>query len=237
MQMAEKIRCTWCVLWLTLGGCTAIAGAGARSLPIDQVPMYGGLNRQSVPELKAGDEAFIKGTSAAFGGRQRAAAVWVEQGFKFYKANEVEKAMARFNQAWLLDPNNPEVYWGFGAVLHDRDQAFDAYDMLKRAYDLGFRDPGFLADLGKGASIRMAERRNLSEAQKESFRRESEAYFQEALKPRKNLSYIYGIWASARYWQEDYAGAWEKVKIARQHGNTVSAGFIQKLSEKMPEPR
>src|SRR5690242_16215311 len=86
-----------------------------RSLPIDQVPMYGGMDRQSVPELRRADEALIAGASASFGSREKAAVAWAEQGFRFYKANENDKAMRRFNQAWLLDPKCPDVYWGFGS--------------------------------------------------------------------------------------------------------------------------
>ncbi|MES2697688.1 MAG: hypothetical protein V4773_29765 [Verrucomicrobiota bacterium] len=225
-----------CSLWLA--GCLAVAAAQAgRQLPIDQVPMYGGMDRQAVPLLKKADEDFIQRTSAAFGGRERAAATWVEQGFKFHKAGDLPKAMARFNQAWLLDPKNPEVYWGFGSVLHDRNEAFAAYDMLKRAYALGFRDAGFLADLGKVALVRIVERKDLAETQKASFQRESEGFFDEAVKTQKDLGYIYGVWASARYWQEDYAGAWAKVNLARTHGGVLPPAFLKKLSQKMPEPK
>ena len=223
------------ILSLAIAGTASPASSGR--LPIDQVPMYGGMDRAAVPSLEQADEDFIRKTAAHYGGREKAAVVWIEQGFRFYEANNLAKAMARFNQAWLLDPNNPQVYWGFGAVLHDRNQAFAAYDMLKRAHALGFRDPGFLADLGKAAAIRIVERPELAPAQKADFIAESEAFFADAVATGDKLGYIHGIWAAARFWQGDYPGAWEKVAVARRHGHPIPAGFISKLSQKMPEPQ
>ena len=231
-----KLRFFLILLALIIEGC-ATPSAPYVMLPLDEQPMYGGLDRQSIPEVKKGDEDFIRKTSAAFGGRERAAAAWVDQGFRFYKSGNLKFAMRRFNQAWLLDPKNPEVYWGFGVVLHDRDQAFAAYDMLKRAYDLGFRNPGFPANLGKMALVRIVERQDLSESQKVAFRNESEQYFEEAVKSQTSLAYIYECWASARYWDKDYKGAWEKIAIARKYGELPSPGFLDVLSAKMPEPK
>lgn len=39
--------------------------------------------------------------------------------------------MYRFNQAWLLDPKNANVYWGYGAIylsFNDADEALRQYD-------------------------------------------------------------------------------------------------------------
>jgi len=84
--------------------------------------MCGGIDRSTFPELKAGDEKFISDVTAQFGSRERASALWVNYGFKLLKQNNYGMATRRFDQAWLLDPTNAEVYWGFSTVLHDRDR-------------------------------------------------------------------------------------------------------------------
>ena len=48
-------------LALVVGGC-ATPPAPHVALPLDEQPMYGGLDRQSIPELKKGDEDFIRKT-------------------------------------------------------------------------------------------------------------------------------------------------------------------------------
>jgi len=221
---------------LLFAGCVGVQN-DPRLRSIDQVPMYGGMDRQSVPELKKADDAFIESTSAAFGGRERAAKRWVEQAFAFYNRDDLEMAMRRFNQAWLLDSKNPEVYWGFGAVMHDRGLAFGAYDMEMRAYKLGFRDSGFLADLGRVAALRTAEAKDLSPEQRTAFIAESESYYREAIKIGEKLGYIYDSWSSAKYWVGDYAGAWEKMKISRANGAPANGRFLAMLTQKMPEPK
>ena len=231
-----KYRYAVFIFTLLLAGCASVQN-DPRLRSIDQVPMYGGMDRSLVPELKKADEAFIESTSSAFGGRERASKRWVEQGFTFYNRDELEMAMRRFNQAWLLDPKNPEVYWGFGAVMHDRGLAFGAYDMEMRAYKLGFRDAGFLADLGRVAALRTVEAKDLSPEQRTAFVAESESYYQEAIKSGEKLGYIYDSWSSAKYWVGDYMGAWEKMKIARANGAPANARFLAMLTQKMPEPK
>jgi tetratricopeptide (TPR) repeat protein len=220
-----------------IGLADSIAAApAAKKLPVDEVPMYGGVDRRSIPELKKTDDDFIERTSSNFGGREQAAKRWVEQGFAFYNRNDLSLAMRRFNQAWLLDPKNPEVYWGFGAVLHDRGQAFGAYEMEKRAYDLGLRDAGFLADFGRVAILRVVEAKDLSTAQRNSFVEEAERYYAEAEKSGQKLGYVYDSWATAKYWCGDYVGAWDKVRAARTNGAGNNPRFMAMLKSKMPEP-
>jgi tetratricopeptide (TPR) repeat protein len=224
------------LLALLLAGC---AGFREDRPPqsIDQVPMYGGMDRQSIPVLKKADDAFIESTSSAFGGRERAAQRWIDYGFRLYRQGNLEIAMRRFNQAWLLDPKNPEVYWGFASVQHDRGLMFGAYNMAMRAYQLGFRDPGFLADLGRVTALRTVEAKDLTPEQRAAFIVESESYYEAAIKSGENLGYIYDGWSSAKYWIGDYAEAWEKVKIARAYGAARNDHFLSMLRQKMPEPK
>jgi tetratricopeptide (TPR) repeat protein len=203
----------------------------------DLVPMYGGMDRASVPLLKKADDAFIQSTASAFGGRKEAAKVLVEQAFALYAHDDLEMAMRRFNQAWLLDPANPKIYWGFGSALHDRGAVSGAYDMLQRAYKLGFRHAGFLADLGRVAVLQAVEARDLSPEQRKAFIFESENYYTEAIKGGGNLGYIYDSWSTAKYWAGDYPGALEKVKLAWAYGGAQNDHFLTLLAAKLPEPK
>ncbi|MFK8068494.1 MAG: type IV pilus biogenesis/stability protein PilW [Gammaproteobacteria bacterium] len=113
---------------LILTGC--LATSPNHQTRIDEVPMYGGMDRSKNSELKKGDEKFISDVTERFGSREKASKVWVEQGFKFYSQDDLGMAMRRFNQAWLLDPKNPETFAGFGSVLHDQGQYCEAMKMM-----------------------------------------------------------------------------------------------------------
>ena len=51
----------------------------------------------------------------------------------FFMQNDLETAMRRFNQAWLLNPEFPDAYFGFAALLEMQDKNVEAL----RFYFLG----------------------------------------------------------------------------------------------------
>lgn len=206
--------------------------------PIDQIPMYGGMDRNSVPRLKEGDEKFIADVTKVFGGREAAAQAWIERGFRLYNQNDYKKAMQRFNQAWLLDPNNPDVFFGFGVVLHDKGQNCEAKDMLGKARNMGMEDAGFLADLGRVYTLCAVEEKSGDE--KTTLLQESISLYQEALRKAPHdraRAYVYSSFSSAYFWRENYPKAWEMVHKAESLGGGVPKKFRKMLKKKMKEPK
>ena len=57
--------------------------------------------------------------------REDAADSAARLGWNFFYAGDCATAIKRFNQAWLLDPDNQLALWGFGAISLDRGE-FDA---------------------------------------------------------------------------------------------------------------
>ena len=104
-----------------------------RGKGIDQEPMYGGMDRQSVPLLREADEDFITKVTKEYGSREKASLLWVNQGLKWYRMDNYAMAMKRFNQAWLLDPKNPLAFYGFAIVYHDEGQNCRSKEMIDRS--------------------------------------------------------------------------------------------------------
>jgi tetratricopeptide (TPR) repeat protein len=203
-----------------------------------QLPMYGGLDRNADPILKGADEALIDGTTKEFGSRAIASQRFVDQGFRFYFQNDLQTAMRRFNQGWLLNPNNPDVYYGFMAVLNDRQEFCAAREMAEKAFELGLRrKPEELADAGRVYAICAVQEKSLSDEIKAAYARKSSQYYTEALQLQPNSSYVYGSWATASYWLGDYVTAWKYVKLERQNGGKPGKKFLKMLKHKMREPK
>jgi Flp pilus assembly protein TadD len=98
---------------------TATATAFADPLPINQLPMYG--DRAKTEAMQKADADFMtsmekQGLSRAEGARQM-----LRQGWAAWGKQDMATAMARFNQAWLLDPENGNAYHGFALVLALRE--------------------------------------------------------------------------------------------------------------------
>ena len=116
---------------MALTGCLATTSGGPRGAGIDQQPMYGGMDRSADPQLKAGDEQFISGVTKEFGSRESASDRFVDQGIRYYYQNNYSLAMKRFNQAWLLNPMNPDAFWGYAIVYHDEGKNCEAKKMIE----------------------------------------------------------------------------------------------------------
>ena len=210
----------------------------ARAQDPSLVPMYGGLDRQSEPVLKGADDAFIEGTTKEFGSREAASREFTDQGFRFYHDDDLQTAMRRFNQGWLLDPSNPDVFYGFMAVLNDQGSYCESLRMGEKAFELGLeRDVYTLADAGRVHTLCAMLDKSIDDSTKSAYIKRSSEYFTEALKSQKDTQYVYGHWASASYAVGDYAGAWRYVNLQKQHGGKPGKQFLKMLKAKMPEPR
>jgi tetratricopeptide (TPR) repeat protein len=232
MHTSQKIMRV-CLVVALLG---IAQGVAARESP-DQLPMYGGLDRAADPHLRKIDEDFIARVSREFGSRGKASELWVDEGVRFYLHDNYKKAMQRFNQAWLLNPNNPGAFWGFAMVYHDKGQACEALKMIERAETLGLSKPIALADAGRITTLCGVEDTSMSQQAREELNARSEALYQRADQAAPNNDYILGSWATAYYWRGDYAAAWKKVSEARAAGGTLPGQFINMLRAKMPEPK
>lgn len=222
-------------LWLA--GCTAGTGPAAPKARIDEAPMYGGADRSAAADLRAADDKLIAEATQAYGSRAGASRAWVEQGYRFYQADQPGMAMRRFNQAWLLNSKNPEVYTGFAAVLHDQGRFCEAMNMMDRA--LGMDPPSFqgmYADAGRIAARCAAEDRTLPPEARVAATLRSDALYRKGEKVEPDKGYLYASWATAFYRRGQYADAWSMIFKARAAGGRPSPGFVEMLRVRMPEP-
>jgi tetratricopeptide (TPR) repeat protein len=226
-------------LVLVLAGAVSTAPAAEAGTQDPSVlPMYGGLDRQSDPVLKGADDALIEGTTKAFGSRAAASKRFTDEGFRFYFHDDLSTAMRRFNQGWLLDPNNPDVFYGFMAVSNDLEKYCDARRFGEQAFALGLeKSAETLADAGRATALCAMHDPSVDDATKSEYIKKSSQYFSEALALKPDSPYVYGMWASVSYAMGDYQTAWHYVDLARKNGGKVPDRFLKMLKEKMPEPK
>jgi tetratricopeptide (TPR) repeat protein len=210
--------------------------ASTLAQPVDQIPMYGGMNRQADSTLHAADMKFVADTVKRYGSREKASMAASSNAFALYGKSENAQAMRRFNQAWLLDPNNPEVYWGFAAILHDQGEHCPAMLQFEKALSFGRHLDGAGADAGRVTVLcAVSDARLSAEARMALFKRADDMY-RTALVQDGDKGYVHASMASALYWRGSYAEAWAAVKQARRHGGRLPQQFLQMLTERMVEP-
>jgi Tfp pilus assembly protein PilF len=210
--------------------------AHADAAPIDQVPMYGGIDRAADPVLHAADEKMIADATQYNGTREQASAVFVDNGMSYYGRDDLVNAMRRFNQAWLLDPNNPQVYWGFAVVAHDQGHACDAMKWFDKALSFGRFVGGLDPDAARAIVLCALEDKSLSDEARTALFKRSDDLYAESLAKDANKGYTYASMATAHYWRGDYPRAWSDVKLAEANGGRLPPRFLALLGAKLKRP-
>ena len=205
------------------------ADPSASPYPSNQQIMYG--NVVKTPAMIASDKAFIDEFAAHGMSRQQGSNEMVERGWTAMNSGDMPTSIKRFNQAWLLDPDNYAVYWGFAVVLFGRDRDLaSAERMFNTAIAKKADDPNLLVDYAKFLSTQ----RRFDEA----IRTVDTAL---AIEPRtRNANAVLAV----SYLGTDFGRALEHAKIARYRGEGVGFAvmpvlncFLDKGISQMDDPR
>lgn len=195
-----------------------------------QPPMYGGIDRSSNPELIDKDNQLIANATRTFGTREHACEGYVERGFERYSENKLNKSMQRFNQAWLLNPENPYVYLGFGLLLNKKEQSCEATKMFKLANEKGLEESGFLADYAY-TSIQCALLKEKNERQ-ELFDVSNDLHNKAAQTTNKPLrAYVYHSWARSYLLQNNFSKTKEMIDSSKSLGGKIDPALLQAIND------
>lgn len=101
---------------------------------LDLLPMYGsspryGSNKKSSEQIEA-DSLFLKNSDETQPSRAIACKDYIEFGWFYLNQGDTDNAMRRANQAWQLNPSEPEVYGLFAAILNAREDHEGAMEIL-----------------------------------------------------------------------------------------------------------
>jgi len=199
---------------------------------ISLLPKYG-LTQKTEGQL-ASDRKFIAEIDRHFNGDRKTAAQQIAMGgWQFFRQGQANDAMRRFNQAWMLDPENGAALWGMGAIqsrLTGKQVA--ALPLFEEAAALLPNHIDFAVDHARAIGFAGAQAKNESLI-KDALRRYAELYGK-APQHVPNLQ----NWALMLYFLGDYAEAWKKVALAEAapRGSELDPKFVAALQSKMPRP-
>ncbi len=112
------------------------------------LPRYG-LLPKSTEEINA-DSIFIEEvmSQSKFKNRTEASNHLIGLGFEYFYRDNLKTAMYRFNQAYLLDTSNTDIFWGYGAIY----MRFGMLGLAAEQYETGLKidstNTHLLTDLG-----------------------------------------------------------------------------------------
>ncbi|MGY4385912.1 tetratricopeptide (TPR) repeat protein [Pedobacter sp. UYP24] len=107
-------------------------------------PKYG--KAQKTADQKVADQELINSYVSQTGSRHNGSDTLIKIGFKYLYNGNTRTAMYRFNQAWLLDSTNADVFWGFSAVYFTYKDTKKAMDMLEEGLKINPRSAHLITD-------------------------------------------------------------------------------------------
>ena len=138
--------------------CTAtltVTASIAASGPYNEMPMYDSQPRP--PSVVEADERFFAAVAASGLTRPQGSDQMVALGWVYYSRKDYATAMKRFNQAWLLDPDNGDSFQGFALVVMERDgDVAQAGALFKQGFAKPRQSHRFF--VGYGAFLLLANR-------------------------------------------------------------------------------
>ena len=223
----------------------------SKATPVNEMPMYG--NRPPTPEEQKAHDRFIKDVISETGSREEAAKQGVEYAWSCIGRGDLKMAMRRFNQAWLLDPGNADVYYGFGTILKRQNKYDEAIKMFDKVIEI---KPDFWqAYNDRGNCYR--DKGNLDQAISSFTQslqinpKSSLSYFNRGIAFCVNQQFDQGVSdftkviemdakdreayyqrACAYFYLKEYDKSWQDVNKARELGyNRIQPGFIEALKK------
>ena len=122
----------------------------ALARPNNEIPMYGG-GEPYPPEVVAANNEFIDTILKRGLTRAQGSDNMVSLGWRYYfERKDIATAMKRFNQAWLLDPDNGDAFHGFAVLVMARDEDAQQADALfQQGLAKPRQSPGIYVDYGR----------------------------------------------------------------------------------------
>ena len=196
------------------------------------LPKYGSAPKSEA--LQAADATFLSTMDKLYhGDRAKASEDVGLRGWQYLSQQDLDDAMRRFNQAWLLNSRNGTAIWGMAAVEGSLGKLDESLKLFAEADTLIHDNLNFSVDYAKAIGMAGAQH-NDDALLKDAFSR-FENIYQKAPQNVLNLE----NWAITLYGIGRYSEAWEKVKLAEATPNkgALDPHFIADLQSHMPRPQ
>jgi Tfp pilus assembly protein PilF len=187
--------------------------------PINEQPFFGFAAKNS--EQQAADANFVNAIIQAAGTREKAYEETTKRGWRAINANRMGEAAQRFNQAFLISPEQSGVYQGFAAVTLARFKDLDATEEL---FKVALKQPHPMKALNAdyGRFLLIAKRP-----------KDAQPVLEQAIKDAPDFADAWTNLAWARFQNGDQAAACAAAEeAAKQRPSATSAGDLTAVRDR-----
>jgi Tfp pilus assembly protein PilF len=187
--------------------------------PVNEQPFFGFADKNS--EQRAADANFVNAIIQAAGTREKAFEETTKRGWRAINANRMGEAAQRFNQAFLISPEQSGVYQGFAAVTLARFRDLDATEEL---FKIALKQPHPMKALNAdyGRFLLIAKRPT-----------DAQPVLEQAVKDAPDFADAWTNLAWARFQNGDQAAACAAAEEAsKQRPSATSAGDLTAVRDR-----
>lgn len=211
------------VIVIILSGCATQYGpkVGGNNDPINLIPMYGHPEIEKTEAQRKADENFINTVVGESGSRKKSSRQFSALAWSEMKKNNLNNAMRRFNQAWLLDPDNYESYWGFGLIALEKRKPTEAATYFEKSLRLVGSDknkPRVQVEAARAYAWQGSKAKKTDPKKSEALYKKANSLIDEALDFDSKYGSAYSLGGFISYEQGNYKRAWEIVEKAHASG-------------------
>lgn len=194
-------------------------------------PLYGGITPAQAQALIGA--ALLADVDRSFASRPEASKFFSQKGYEYLQENQPDTAAVRFNLAWALDPKNTDAYRGLAVLISQRPgtspEAVQA--LLSQGLALAPTSTALLSDAATNTLSRYEQTKKKKDLQ------QAADYAQRALAADSTNATAWQTTARIKYFQEDYAGAWQAVHKGQGYSlGSLDFTFLTELMAKAPDP-
>lgn len=212
------------ILIIALGAFSSCRSANMENgqLPIELMPMYGGLHNPTVQQNKDFSASAAK------------------LGWKYYYSGDMDTAMKRFNQSWMFNRENADAYWGFGLITGWRGKKCDteknfkeAIRFLEMACKLDASNAKITVDLACSHTLLGYFYKENGNPNADSEFGKSKDLLHQAEKADPGYPLVYSNQSVLCFYKGDYSKAKELLSKAERLGFKPDVGYVEDLENKL----
>jgi Flp pilus assembly protein TadD len=216
--------------------CLSLVAALFLSSPLlaaETDPKFGGVKR--TPAEETADKIFVGEAIAKHASRDGARDSYLQVGFDAAKKGDGAEAMAAVNKAWLIDPTNHRVAWGFGVALGVQGKYSASLKYFEEAKKGDPNNARILCDYAL-STFRGAVTSSDKAAFDEGLAASEKLYIEaQAMAPKDDCS-LAGL-SVVSFARGDFKRSWGFVIDAeRVGGGSLDPQFLKSLESKMKRP-
>jgi tetratricopeptide (TPR) repeat protein len=193
----------------------------AAERPINELPMYGGQHNPAVETDKENSKSAAK------------------LGWKYYYSGDFDTAIKRFNQAWMLDRENADAFYGFGLILGQRAREeeteknlLESIKFLEKANSLSPQNVRIMVDFAFSHTLLGNYLLIKKKSAKDEFKKARFLFFQaEKIEPKYPLIYL--NWSVLEFYDGNYFLAKRFLDHAKKLGATPDLAYERELESKV----